>query len=184
MSSALELWLVRHGQTTANVAGLLSGWLDVPLTEQGRTQARLAAQRLAGRRFDGVWSSDLERAVATARLAWGEPVADRRLREIHFGELEGRRWGDLGGDREAALLEFLRFRAPGGESIEDLRERVLGFIGELAPGRHLVFSHGGVIRLLTCDLGEDRFLGNGGIAVIDWSGRRLRRIWELASDLS
>jgi probable phosphoglycerate mutase len=174
----IELWLVRHGQTTANASGILSGWLDVPLTELGEAQARLASRHLAGLAFDGVWSSDLSRAVATARLAWGEAAADHRLRELHFGELEGRQWGELGGDREAALLEFKRFSAPGGEDLDRLRDRVHGFVGGLVPGRHLVFTHGGVIRLLTRDLGQDRFLPNGGTAVLDWTARRLLRVLE------
>jgi probable phosphoglycerate mutase len=176
--SGLELWLVRHGQTTANAGGLLSGWLDVPLTDLGEAQARNAARHLAGLTFDGVWSSDLSRAVATARLAWGEPTPDRRLRELSFGELEGRQWGALGGEREAALMEFQSFCAPGGEDLSELRARVLGFVGELAPGRHLLFTHGGVIRVLTSDLGQDRFLQNGAVAVLDWTARRLLRVFE------
>jgi 2,3-bisphosphoglycerate-dependent phosphoglycerate mutase len=185
MPSPLELWLVRHGQTTANADGILSGWLDVPLTELGEAQARFAARHLVGIRFDGVWSSDLARALATARIAWGEPIPDRRLRELHFGELEGRKWGELGGDLEAALLEFRRFRAPGGEDLEMLRERVHGFLGGLTPGRHLIFTHGGVVRLLTRDLGQDRFLPNGCTAILDWSGRRLLHVLEtpLSPDL-
>jgi len=178
MSSSLELWLVRHGQTTANAGGIISGWLDVPLTDLGEAQARFAARHLAGLDFDGVWSSDLARALATARLAWGEPAADQRIRELHFGELEGRHWGDLGADLESALLEFKRFRAPGGEDLSELRERVLGFAGGLVPGRHLIFTHGGVIRLLTSDLGQDRFLQNGAVAVLDWTGRRLLHVFE------
>jgi probable phosphoglycerate mutase len=150
----------------------------VSLTDLGERQARFASRHLAGLSFDGVWSSDLARAVATARLAWGEPTPDRRLRELSFGELEGRQWGELGGDREAALLEFKRFCAPGGEDLSELRERVLGFVGGLVPGRHLVFTHGGVIRMLTADLGQDRFLPNGAVAVLDWTGRRLLHVFE------
>jgi probable phosphoglycerate mutase len=178
MPPSLELWLVRHGQTTANAAGLLSGWLDVPLTELGEAQARHAAGLLAGQTFDGVWSSDLRRAVATARIAWGEPVTDPRLRELSFGEFEGRHWDEFGDDRAAALLEFKRFRAPSGEDLEALRGRVHGFVSGLVPGRHLLFTHGGVIRLLTADLGQDRFLKNGAVAILDWTGRRLLRVLE------
>ncbi|HSD65513.1 MAG TPA: histidine phosphatase family protein, partial [Vicinamibacteria bacterium] len=90
-----ELWLVRHGETPASRGRTLAGWTDVPLTEHGEGQAAALRPLVAGERFDGVWSSDLRRAVTTARLAWGEPRPDARLREMSFGTLEGRPWADL-----------------------------------------------------------------------------------------
>src|SRR5262250_3210580 len=143
-----ELWLVRHGETPASRGQTLAGWTDVPLTEQGEAEAAALRPILAGETFDGVWSSDLARAIATARLAWGEPRQDRRLREIHFGTLEGRFWPEL----ERATLEALRvfegFAAPEGETFGDLRSRVHEFVDGLGPGRHVLFTHGGVVRLL------------------------------------
>jgi 2,3-bisphosphoglycerate-dependent phosphoglycerate mutase len=116
--------------------------------------------------------------VTTARLAWGEPQTDPRLREIDFGSLEGARWPELGQELDRAILDFDAFHAPDGESVESLRERALSFLVDLPPGRHLVFTHGGVIRVLTRDLGLDRFLGTGALAVVDWSTRRLLRLDE------
>ncbi len=76
-----ELWLVRHGETPASLARKLAGWEDVPLTAHGEEQARALRPALEGERFDGVWCSDLQRAVRTARLACTEePRRDRRLR--------------------------------------------------------------------------------------------------------
>jgi probable phosphoglycerate mutase len=173
MSRSLELWLVRHGETVSNADGRLSGWSDVPLSELGQEQARSLAPVLANERFDRIWSSDLERAVATARLAIGEPTTDARLREMDFGRLEGRRWTEIGDAERDAILEFDDYTAPGGESTHSLRARVLEFVAALPPGRHLIFSHGGAIRMLTGAIGHDRFLPNGGLIALDWERRAI-----------
>jgi len=179
MDGALSLWLVRHGQTEANATGRLAGWTDTPLTSEGRAQARAIGAFLAGRSFDGVWSSDLIRAVETARLAWGEPAPDARLREMDFGELEGQPWDGIDAPYRDGLLEYRGFESPGGEDVAALRSRLLDFVGSLAPGRHLIFTHGGSIRLLTMELGLDRFVANGALVVIDWTARRLDLVREL-----
>ncbi len=169
----IEVVLVRHGQTVWNAEERLAGWTDVALTALGRSQAGALRPALEGERFEGVWSSDLQRAVETARLAYGEPSTDRRLREMNFGALEGERWRELDARHALGLKAFEGFEAPQGESIEALEARVLGFMGELASGRHLIFTHGGVIRLLTRRLGKVGFVGNCARVVVDWSGQRL-----------
>jgi len=172
----LELWLVRHGETLRNSDGRLSGWQDVPLNELGREQARWLRPHLEGERFAGVWSSDLARAVETAVLAFGPARPDARLREIGFGELEGVPFLEIPETLQRGLMDFEGFQAPGGEGVADLEARLRAFLDELQPGRHLVFSHGGAIRALTRALGENRFLPNGSLAVVDWSARRLQRV--------
>ncbi len=169
-----ELWLVRHGETPASLGRTLAGWADVPLTEHGEAQAAALRPLLEGERFDGVWSSDLRRAVRTARLA-GSPDAkeDRRLREMSFGALEGRPWEALDETSQQALVRFEGFEPPGGETFDQLRERVLSFVEALPPGRHLVFTHGGVVRLLSREAGEDQFVPTGTLLVVDWEARRL-----------
>jgi 2,3-bisphosphoglycerate-dependent phosphoglycerate mutase len=170
MKDRLELWIVRHGQTDWNAAGRLAGWSDVPLTALGEQQARLLRPKLDGEKFDGVWSSDLVRAVSTARLAHGEARSDKRLREINFGSLEGMLWNEVDPKIAEALYNFdWSFSAPDGEGLAELRERVHGFLKDLSFGRHLIFTHGGVIRLLTGDLGVDRFLTNGALIAVDWT---------------
>jgi len=168
-----ELWLVRHGETPASLERTLAGWADVPLTERGEEQAKALRPVLEGGRFAGVWSSDLRRAVNTARLAWGEPRQDERLREMSFGSLEGRPWEALPPRLQEGIARFEGFAAPGGESYDDLRSRVLAFVNGLEPGRHLVFTHGGVVRLLSREVGEDHFVPTVTLLVVDWEDRRL-----------
>ena len=168
-----ELWLVRHGETPASLGRTLAGWADVPLTGRGEEQARALRPVLGGERFEGVWSSDLRRAVATARLARGEPRQDARLREMSFGSLEGQPWETLEARLQEGIARFEGFAAPGGESFDALRSRVLAFVDGLEPGRHLVFTHGGVVRLLSREVGEDHFVPTGTLLVVDWEDRRL-----------
>lgn len=171
--SPLELWLVRHGETTRSRDGRLAGWANVHLTAHGREEATAVRELLAGEAFDGVWCSDLTRARTTARLAWGAATPDRRLREIDFGRLEGHPWERLEPALKDALMNFDGFHAPGGESLADLRGRALDFLTSLPVGRHLLFTHGGVIRLLTRETGEDGFVPTGTVVGLDWPRRRL-----------
>lgn len=144
-----ELWLVRHGETEWTCAGRFCGRSDPPLTDRGRDDARALRPLFADETFDRFVSSPSVRALETARLAYGEPAADARLQELDFGELEGLSWNECDDDLRRTLGEYDGFCAPGGESVTALGERVLAALRDLGPGRHLVVTHGGVIRYLT-----------------------------------
>ena len=166
---AVTLWLVRHGATAWSETGRVCGWTDVPLSAAGRGQAQLFQPRLQGLAFDGVWTSDLVRASEFARLAFGDATPDTSLRELDFGELEGRTWHDLEQPIRDALLRFDGFVAPGGESVAAFENRVVGFLSGLTPGEHLVFTHGGVVRLLTRLLGVASSPVPGELTVLEWA---------------
>ncbi len=140
--------LVRHAECRWNVERRYLGHQDVELTEHGQGQARGLSEMLASWSYDAVWSSDLRRAVETARLAGVEPRQDARLREIDFGQIEGARWEDLTVEIQQALVQFEDFQAPGGESVARVRSRVREFLDSLPRGRHVVVTHGGVMRIL------------------------------------
>ncbi len=173
MATGLELWLVRHGETTSGAERKLAGWHDPPLTAKGRDQARALRPFLNGQDFIGVWSSDLVRTQTTARLAWGEAQPDQRLREMNFGALENQPYEEIDRRMGKLFMEFRSFTAPEGESIDAVRTRVLGFLDQLPPGRHLLFVHGGIIRLLTQDLGIDRFVATSTVVGLDWPGQQV-----------
>ena len=88
-----ELIVVRHGETQWNADGRIQGHRGEGLNAHGREQARAVAERLAGEDFDALISSDLERAMETARAIsalTGHPIRpDRRLREWNLGVLSG-----------------------------------------------------------------------------------------------
>ena len=173
MTGKLELWLVRHGETTRSVAREIAGWSDPPLTDRGRDEAMALRPKLDREVFDSVWSSDLERAKVTASLAWGEASPDARLREFNFGEMEEVSFEDIDPELAAQARRFRDFQAPGGESNTVFRARLETFLDELLPGRHLLFVHGGVIRSLTQDLGLDRFVATCSVVGVDWTAPRL-----------
>ncbi|MGI8521670.1 MAG: histidine phosphatase family protein [Actinomycetota bacterium] len=162
----LDLWLVRHGETDWTAAGKFCGWSDPSLSERGRVQARNVGKLLSGRRFDSFVSSSSTRAVETAQLAYRDPAIDVRLRELDFGDLEGRTWAECSVEVQESLRDFDMFQAPNGESVAQLSVRVRKALGELGSGRHLVVTHGGVIRTLLGHVGVTRYPEPGSISHI------------------
>lgn len=169
----VELWLIRHGETVWNALGKISGWVDVELSELGQNQARALRSMLAEEVFDSVWSSDLGRARHTAQLAHSTPREDRRLREIDFGLLEGLVWGEIPEPAQSAVLAFEENCAPEGELISAFEARVFEFLNHLPPGRHLLFVHGGLIRVVLRQVNADQFVPSTSIAAVNWTGREL-----------
>jgi 2,3-bisphosphoglycerate-dependent phosphoglycerate mutase len=156
VNSVLELWLVRHGETTWNAVGRWQGHADAPLSETGILQAHRLAARLSGQRFDAVISSDLSRAFDTAKIVAakleGAPnvILEPLWREIDVGDLSGITYEEsLSRGLHHRFMPFEQ-RHPNGESSEDLAARASQAIEHLKLKRMgqrvIVFSHGGTIR--------------------------------------
>jgi alpha-ribazole phosphatase len=141
------------------------GHADPPLSDRGR--ADIAALLTASAyRPDLLLSSDLRRSRESAEILaahWGiEVVADARLRELNFGEWEGRTWKELeqvDGVRLARWMrDWTRESTPGGESFPDLIARVSGWImhwaGNLSQtaATTVVVAHAGSIRAILCQV--------------------------------
>ena len=157
-----RLYFVRHGETDWNVAGRLQGQRDVPLNGRGRDQAsavgRLLRDMLAPNVADLDYvASPLQRTRETMgllRVAMGlpaEPFAmDDRLKEIAFGQWEGRTWRDIRKSEpqtaQARDADRWGYVPPEGESYAMLAERVKPWLASL-DGDTLVVSHGGVARV-------------------------------------
>src|SRR4051812_48980174 len=145
-----SLWLARHGETEWSRARKHTGRTDLPLTPEGELQAREElAPKLAGAGFDLVLSSPLRRARDTARLAGRDPEIDERLREMDYGDYEGRTTAEIRAAR--AGWDLWADGCPGGESVEDVGARVDALIAERlrdGPERILLFGHGHTLRIL------------------------------------
>jgi broad specificity phosphatase PhoE len=159
---AIELTLIRHGETTANAEGVWQGQGDADLSARGEAQARALGERLAGDEFDLVLSSDLVRTLHTSALAGLDPVEDAGWREMDIGVWEGLTRQQVG-DRFAEEFEAIRVGEDvpmgGGETWQAFTARVetaLDSLLERAPadGRIAVVAHGGVIHaVLAATLG-------------------------------
>ena len=152
---AIEITLVRHGETVANAAGVWQGSHDSTLTDSGRDQAERLATRFASAPFDLVVTSDLGRARSTSS-ALGPAEVDGRWRELHVGSWEGLTQQEILGrdpDVMAALDNGEDVAVGGGEKVSEMITRLLeafrGLADRLDDGqRALVVSHGGALFTL------------------------------------
>jgi broad specificity phosphatase PhoE len=145
-----QLWLARHGETEWSANGRHTGRTDLPLTENGRTQAVELGRRLRGREFALVLTSPLIRSSDTAGLAgFGDVVEiDDDLREWDYGVFEGRRTDEIRQEYPGWTI----WRGPwvGGETIDDVAARADRFIARVraVDGDVLAFAHGHLLRMV------------------------------------
>ncbi|MEG3587631.1 adenosylcobalamin/alpha-ribazole phosphatase [Citrobacter youngae] len=160
----MRLWLVRHGETEANVAGLYSGHAPTPLTERGIAQAQSLSGLLHNVPFDNVLCSELERAHHTTQLILGDREIPVRimpeLNEMFFGDWEMRHHRDLAReDAENYAIwcnDWQNATPTNGEGFQAFSQRVERFIAQLADYKDsqnlLVVSHQGVLSVLVARL--------------------------------
>ena len=151
---------VRHGQTAWNRETRIQGHTDIGLDEHGQWQARQLAQALCDEDIAACYASDLirarETALAVSALHQLPVESHTGLRERCFGDFEGRTWVQLEAAHPDETLAWRKrvpdFAPPGGESLIQLRDRVVRTVGELAarhPGEQvLMVAHGGVLDIL------------------------------------
>lgn len=152
----LALW--RHGRTAWNVEDRAQGQADVPMDEVGMGQARTAARVLAGLRPDFIWSSDLQRALATAQqlaeLTGVSVVPDERLREYDVGIRQGTTFAEFRKSHPDVYEKFFArpdYQVPGAELPGDVDARMAAVIRDAARavpagGMGVVVGHGAALR--------------------------------------
>lgn len=152
--------LVRHGQTEWNRVERFRGRIDVPLNETGRAQAEAAADRLEKIKIAAVFSSPLSRAVATAEAIAGRVGLSVQtmdgLLDVDFGQWQGLSPQEVS-ERFPAEFDLFRtapvgLRFSGGESLEDVRLRVMAGVNDLVKKFEdctvVLVSHNVVCRVL------------------------------------
>ncbi len=194
-----RLYLVRHGESLANAAGIYLGHTDWDLSSHGVEQAEETAEKLADVPFSAIYSSDLLRAFNTAvphaRRRGMEIINSRALREIRLGDWEGVRLEELKKFPEFNTgwhNSFGTFCPPGGESVADAAERVfreLRRIAELHDGETvLVTMHAAVIRGFWCKINRIppsqwaervKFPDNASYSIVDYDGEFFPRSYSL-----
>jgi alpha-ribazole phosphatase len=196
-----RLLLVRHGITDHNSNRQFAGATDVELSDDGYRQVERLRERLAGEQIDAIYCSDLKRTLATAEvITSGHDVgiiSCPELREMDYGVAEGLTFKEIG-SRYPELWESIanfspELSFPGGECFDDFVARAVKFMDRLKGyGEEetvLIVSHGGMLKLLVCDLlGIDyshwpqiRF-DNASLSIVETYSRRV--ILSLLNDTS
>ena len=123
---AVEIIYFVHGTTYDNAESKCSGWKQVELNELGKEQA-INLGKNTNYRFDVLYTSDLNRAINSAKLAWPNinSIQDARLRECNYGEYDGE-------DKKLVVYEeHIEDPFPNGESLKDVEKRMREFISFL-----------------------------------------------------
>jgi probable phosphoglycerate mutase len=182
----LTVHLLRHGAVEPETPWRFLGRREVPLSAEGRAQARFWREALADVPFQAAWCSDLGRCRETASIILAgrkitiEPLPG--LGEIDLGQWDGLSREEVRqrfpGQYEARGRDLAGFRPPGGESFQNLQDRAWAALVprlERAEGHALVVAHAGTNRALLCrildmPLGHVFRLGqdSGCRNVLDW----------------
>ena len=170
MGKFATIYVARHGETRWNKAGILQGQMDSPLDEKGMEQARDLASSLSEIKFDQIYSSDLNRAKATAEAVASDQgvaiITDERLRERNFGRFQG---GEVEKMREELAdkieernkldtqerMDFVVTKDM--ETDRQIADRMTSFMHSNAPRflgkKILVVSHDGTMRKFLVSIG-------------------------------
>jgi alpha-ribazole phosphatase len=163
MNTHTRVYLIRHGQVANHASGVYNGHNDVPLSRLGMSQMESIAERLKEEKLAAVYSSDLLRSrwggEALARIQGCVLHSEPALREVDFGLWTGLTFMEIEEHYPGALEDrwrsLLHYRPPGGESVDDLRRRVLpaihSIIDEHRGASVAMVLHGGVNRVILAD---------------------------------
>ena len=157
-----KIYLIRHGQVMTDNIKRYIGQIDLPLSDTGRRQAANLRDEISNIKFDGIFCSDLDRSIVTARIICEKqsvkPQMRRDLREIDMGSWEGvtfdevrRKYPDQFQKRGEDIFNY---QTPGGESFAQCASRVLAAVAEIlerTTGNILIIGHAGVNRIIICN---------------------------------
>ena len=166
-----KLVLIRHGESQWNLENRFTGWIDVPLTDKGREEARRAGEKLRDIRFDKAYTSVLQRAIETLEIVLtviGQeqlPVArDQALNERHYGDLQGLNKAEtaekFGKEQVHQWRRSYDIAPPGGESLKDTAARTMPYYEshiatDVRAGKNvLVSAHGNSLRSIVMHLDQ------------------------------
>jgi probable phosphoglycerate mutase len=162
MNQPAHLCITRHGETDWNAAGVLQGWIDVPINRRGREQADELAEQFRDAGFARIYTSPLIRSSETAdkiatTLGLSPPTVHEGLKERYFGVIQGIPKSELA-ELNPILYQNIASRNPAidfeqGESMDDFADRILGALMDIgtqnAGDRLLVITHGWAMDTIT-----------------------------------
>ena len=165
----MELIIIRHGQSTYNLANLFTGNVDSPLSPLGKEEAQVAGEKIKHFTFDIAFTSMLVRAEETLKIVLEEMkqtsipiIKDAALNERMYGDLQGLNKSETIAKYGAEQVQIWRrsyaVRPPGGESLEDTYNRTVPYYKsviepKLKAGKNiLIVAHGNSLRALMMHL--------------------------------
>lgn len=185
-----RLILVRHCETRANVEGTVQGRRNLALSERGERQAQLVGEHIRGRfKYSKVISSVRKRCIQTASSISEHVEETDLLREIHWGDWEGKKWSDVKAeypeDVEALLAADPDFATPNGDSLSSFVARINDAIASFDLRNQsedvVIVSHDGTVKaMITALLDWDSShmsrmsVFPGSISVVDMGGESAR----------
>ncbi|MGM0378107.1 MAG: alpha-ribazole phosphatase [Bacillota bacterium] len=150
-----KIYLIRHGQTDANVEKRYCGWTDINLNSKGIKQAKKIGKKLSNLNIENFFASDLKRVKETAKYINKYHKKDitylKEIREMNFGDFENLTFKEISKkypeQREKIVSNNLTYQFPNGESLKELYDRSIKTFKKLLKnkGNILIVSHGGVI---------------------------------------
>ena len=163
------LVLVRHGESQWNLENRFTGWIDIPLTDKGREEAKRAGEKIKSIKFDKAYTSVLKRAVETLEIMLKVikqeklPIEkDQALNERHYGDLQGLNKAETAkkyGDKQVHIWRrSYDIAPPNGESLKDTAARTLPYfekkiVPDLKAEKNiLVSAHGNSLRSIVMEL--------------------------------
>jgi len=173
-----ELWLIRHGETEWSLSGAHTSRTDISLTDHGRVRAEELKAYLKGKKFAAVFTSPMQRARETCKIAgYGDvAVIDEGLREWDYGIFEGKTTKEIRVDHPN--WSVWKDEIIDGEPVEHVGERADGVIARSlaaagADGQVALFAHAHILRILAARWiglpatgGSLLALGTGSLSVL------------------
>lgn len=150
----MSIYLVRHGETKANLKKQYCGITDSCLTDNGIKQIELAGELLKTKRIEKIYSSPQTRAIESSKII--SKIVNRKiciskdLSEINFGIYEGLTWIEATKkypiETKIWSNKGLDYTFPMGESFIDVINRVEGFFTNHSESNIVIISHAGTIK--------------------------------------
>ena len=181
------LYLIRHGRTAWNKQKRFCGYLDVPLSAEGKRQAARLARRIRSVKFDAIYSSDLKRAVKTARIAFGKVKITKvpALQEMNFGVFEGLHREDILNKYPDEYMKWFKnpykYHIPKGESINLFQKRITSAINKIVSANQekkiAVVCHGGSISVFLTGILKKKVFweyvpGSTSVSVVEYKDKK------------
>lgn len=157
----MTVFVLRHGETYANVDRRYIGFSESDLTEKGKLQIRKVKEILVDKKFDKVYCSPSSRTRQTAKILGVDYVIDENLKEMNFGIFEEMTYSEIMDKYPKECNDFYsnwgKYKIHRGESFIDVNNRVRTFFDSIKKDEDiLVITHGGWIRALLSDILEGR----------------------------